>query len=106
VKGRSELRLQLDRIVVGNHSYPIASQIVAYRGKSESKQSLKSTGIGAAVGGGLGLIFGGGKGAAIGAGLGGGTGLATNAMHHGEQVQVPSESLVHFRLSSPLQFRG
>jgi len=102
VKGRSEMKLQLERIVVGSHSYPVNSQIVGYRGKSETKQSLKSTGIGAAVGGGLGAIFGGGTGAAIGAGLGGGTGLAVNAAHEGEQIRIPSETLVQFRLSSPL----
>src|SRR5262245_7535064 len=32
VKGRSELRLQLVRIVVGNHSYPVGSNVVAFRG--------------------------------------------------------------------------
>jgi hypothetical protein len=103
IKGRSELKLQLDRIVVGNHTYPVSSQIVGYRGKSETKQSLKSTGIGAAVGGGLGAIFGGGKGAAIGAGLGGGAGLGSNAMHEGDQIYISPESLVQFHLSSPMR---
>ncbi len=105
VKGRSELKLQLERVVVGNHSYPVGSQIVGYRGKSETKKSLKSTGIGAAVGGGLGAVFGGGKGAAIGAGVGGGTGLAVSAAHEGEQIRIPSERLVQFHLSSPLEIR-
>ena len=105
IKGRSVLRLQLDRIVVGNQSYNVASNVVAFRGKSEGKKTAKKAGIGAAVGGGLGALFGGGKGAAIGAGLGAGTGVASNAMHEGEQVYLDSESLVQFHLSAPIRVR-
>src|SRR5262245_4433678 len=105
VKGRSELELQLERIVVDNHSYPVTSNIVAFRGKSETKKTAKSAGIGALAGGGLGALFGGGKGAAIGAGVGAGAGLATGAAKKGSPVIVGSESLVRFRLSAPLQIR-
>jgi len=105
VSGRSELKLQLDRIAFGNHSYPVASNVAWFRGKSETKKSLKSGGIGALAGGGLGALFGGGKGAAIGAGLGAGAGVATNAAHKGEQVRIGSESLVRFQLAAPLRIR-
>jgi hypothetical protein len=103
VTGRSKLQLQLERIVVGNHSYPVASNIVAFRGKSETKKTAKSAGIGALAGGGLGALFGGGKGAAIGAGVGAGAGVATNAAKKGEQIRIGSESLVRFRLTAPLR---
>jgi hypothetical protein len=105
VKGRSELMLQLERIVVDNHSYPVDSNVVAFRGKSETKKTAKSAGIGALAGGGLGALFGGGKGAAIGAGVGAGAGVATNAAKKGEQVRIGSESLVRFRLAAPLRIR-
>src|SRR5262249_4810775 len=105
VKGRSKLEIQLERIVVGNHGYPVASNVVAFRGKSESKQTGKNAGIGALAGGGVGAIFGGGKGAAIGAGVGAGTGVAINAAKEGQQVRIGSESLIRFRLSAPLQIR-
>jgi hypothetical protein len=105
VSGRSELRLRLDRIVFGNHSYPVASNVLLFRGKSETKKSAKNAGIGALAGGGLGALFGGGKGAAIGAGLGAGAGVATNAAHKGEQVGIGSESLVRFQLAAPLRIR-
>jgi len=105
VKGRSELELQLERMVVGNHSYLVASNVVAFRGKSESKKTGKNAGIGALAGGGLGALFGGGKGAAIGAGVGAGAGVATNAAKKGEQVRIGSESVVRFRLSAPLRIR-
>jgi hypothetical protein len=105
VKGRSKLQLQLERIVVGNHSYAVASNVVEFRGKSETKKSAKSAGIGALAGGGLGALLGGGKGAAIGAGVGAGAGVATNAYKKGEQVRIGSESLVRFRLAAPLRIQ-
>jgi len=105
VKGRSKLQLQLERIVVGNHSYAVASNVVEFRGKSETKKSAKSAGIGALAGGGLGALLGGGKGAAIGAGVGAGAGVASNAYKKGEQVRIGSESLVRFRLAAPLRIQ-
>jgi len=105
VKGRSKLQLQLERIVVGNHSYAVASNVVEFRGKSETKKTAKSAGIGALAGGGLGALLGGGKGAAIGAGVGAGAGVATNAYKKGEQVRIGSESLVRFRLAAPLRIQ-
>jgi hypothetical protein len=105
VKGRSELQLQLERIVVGNRNYAVNSNVVAFRGKSETKKTGKSAGIGALAGGGLGALFGGGKGAAIGAGVGAGAGVATNAAKKGEQVHIGSESLVRFRLAAPLRIQ-
>ena len=105
VKGRSKLQLQLERIVVGNHSYAVASNVVEFRGKSETKKTAKSAGIGALAGGGLGALLGGGKGAAIGAGVGAGAGVASNAYKKGEQVRIGSESLVRFRLAAPLRIQ-
>ena len=105
IKGRSELKLQLDHIAVGNHTYMVHSGIVDFRGKNQTKKTAKSAGIGAAVGGGLGALFGGGKGAAIGAGLGAGTGVATRAVKEPEQIRIDSESLVQFRLAAPLRVR-
>ena len=103
VKGRSVLNLRLQRIDVGKHSYPVSSNVVEVRGKSETKKTAKNAGIGALAGGGLGALFGGGKGAAIGAGVGAGAGVATNAAKKGEQVRIDSESLVRFSLSAPLR---
>jgi len=102
VSGRSRLALQLDKIQYGNHIYPVRSDVVSFRGKSESKSTAKRSGIGAAIGGGIGALFGGGKGAAIGAGAGAGTGFATQALKEPEQIVVPSEMLVRFRLAAPL----
>ena len=62
-------------------------------------------GGGAAVGAILGGILGGGKGAAIGAATGGGVGAGANAVTRGQQVQIPSETLIRFRLTNPVSLR-
>jgi len=46
----------------------------------------------------IGAIVGGGKGAAIGAGVGAGAGTAVQVMTRGQQVHVPSETLLEFTL--------
>ena len=105
IKGRSELKLQLERIDVGRQAYTVHTGVLGIRGKSESKKTGKNAGIGALVGGGVGALFGGGTGAAIGAGVGAGAGVAANAAHEGEQVRIDSESLLSFSLSAPLYLR-
>ena len=67
-----------------------------------NKETAEHVGGGALIGSILGAIVGGGKGAAIGAAAGAGVGAATQIQVHGEYVRVPAESLVTFRLESPL----
>jgi hypothetical protein len=101
IKGRSELMLQLYR--VGN--YNVKSNVVAVRGSSQAKKTGKDAAIGAAAGGGLGLLFGGGKGAAIGAGVGAGAGVAHRATKGPKPAVIGSESLVNFRLATPIHVK-
>jgi hypothetical protein len=103
VKGRSELKLQLDRIVTRNATYSVHSNIIDMKGASQGKKTGKSAGIGAIVGGGIGAIAGGGKGAAIGAGAGAGTGVGVKALRGSKPVQVSPETLLTFRLEAPLR---
>ena len=56
----------------------------------------------AAVGAILGGLLGGGKGAAIGTVTGGGVGAGVNGVTRGQQVQIPTETLVSFHLQSPI----
>ena len=46
----------------------------------------------------LGALAGGGKGAAIGAGVGAGAGAGSETITKGDQVRVPSETLIEFTL--------
>jgi hypothetical protein len=70
--------------------------------KGKGKRTAAVTGGGAVVGALIGGLAGGGKGAAIGAGVGGGSGLAVSGATGGENVTLPVESRVTFKLTSPV----
>ncbi len=102
IKGRSELEVRLSRIEYRGRSYRVESSIYEEQGKARGKQTAVRTGIGAAAGGIIGAIAGRGKGAAIGAAAGGGAGFGTALFTHGQQVRIPSETVLTFRLEAPL----
>jgi hypothetical protein len=96
--GRSELRLALTEIVVNGQTVPLVSGEYELSGKSQGASTAKRTVGGAAVGSIIGAIAGGGKGAAIGAGVGGAAGAGSEIITKGDQVKVPSETLLDFTL--------
>jgi hypothetical protein len=100
--GKSELQLELTRLVIDGHDYPVVSSDYTLQGKGQGSSTAKKVGGGAAVGAIIGAIAGGGKGAAIGAAAGGATGGAVQVLTKGAQVKVPSETLLEFRLQQPV----
>jgi hypothetical protein len=102
IAGKSELQLELTgiRAVTGNIQ-PVVTGDYQVAGSSRGKQSAERIGGGAALGAIIGAIAGGGKGAAIGAGVGAGAGTAVQVLTHGEQVRVPSETVLQFALAQP-----
>ena len=96
--GRSELRLALTEIVVKGQTVPLVSGEYELSGKSRGASTAKRTVGGAAVGSIIGALAGGGKGAAIGAGVGGAAGAGSEIITKGDQVKVPSETLLEFTL--------
>ena len=58
---------------------------------------------GAALGTIIGAIAGGGKGAAIGAGAGAAAGAGAQTVMKGQQVRIPSETVLTFTTEKPLQ---
>jgi hypothetical protein len=103
LSGKSELQLELERIVVWGTSYVVVSNAVERTAEAEGPKTARDIGIGAAIGAVIGAIAGGKKGAAIGAGVGAGSGVAVAASTKGEQVLVPSESRLEFRLEQPVE---
>lgn len=103
VQGQSELRLVLTGIVLNGATHNIVTGQYEVQGSSRGHQTAKRAGIGAVAGGIIGAIAGGGKGAAIGAGVGAGAGTAVSVMTHGQQVHVPSETVLDFTLQQPVQ---
>jgi hypothetical protein len=102
IAGKSDLKLALTGIRINGNIQPVFTGDYDVSGKSRGKQTAKRAGGGAAVGAVIGAIAGGGKGAAIGAGVGAGAGTAVQVVTHGEQVKVPSETLLTFRLEQPM----
>lgn len=102
IEGRSELRLELTGINIGGRVVPISTSAYEAAGRSRGRQTAERTGIGAGLGAVIGAIAGGGRGAAIGAGIGGGAGAASQVITHGQDVHIPSETLLDFTLAQPL----
>jgi hypothetical protein len=102
IKGQSELELRLTSI--GYHGADVAVSSGAYeaQGSGRGKQTAIRTGIGAAAGALIGGLAGGGKGAGIGAAAGGGAGIGFQLLTHGQQIKIPSETEITFRLAAPL----
>jgi hypothetical protein len=100
--GKSELQLELTRLVIDGKDFPLISSDYNVQGKSRGADSAKKVGGGAVLGAIIGGIAAGGKGAAIGAAAGGGAGAGVQILTKGQQVKVPSETLLEFRLQQPV----
>jgi hypothetical protein len=100
--GQSVVILQLDRISVGGKSYSIQTDQYKRQGSSRGKNTAEKVGAGAAIGAIIGGIAGGGKGAGIGAAAGGGLGGGVQAATKGQQIKLPSETVLNFTLQNPL----
>ena len=100
--GKSQLRLELTGIVVNGQTVPLVTGEYELTGKSRGASTAKRTIGGAAVGSIIGALAGGGKGAAVGAGVGGGLGAGSEVITKGDQVKVPSETLLDFTLQQEL----
>jgi len=100
--GKSQLLLELTGIVVNGQTVPVVTGEYELTGKSRGASTAKRTVGGAAVGSIIGAIAGGGKGAAIGAGVGGAAGAGSEIITKGDQVKIPSETLLDFTLQQEL----
>ena len=102
MSGSSQLTLELTDIMINGTAYAVLTSTYSIKGKGEGSKTagkiLGGTGLGALIGG----IAGGGTGAAIGALAGAAGGTAVAASKKGEQLQIPSESLIEFRLEQPV----
>ena len=99
--GSAELQLELIRIVIDGHDYPLVSSDYTLKGQGRGSDTAKKVGGGAVFGAIIGAIAGGGRGAAIGAGAGSAAGAGVQVFTRGKQVKVPSETLLEFRLEQP-----
>jgi hypothetical protein len=103
IQGRSQLKLELTGIVVRGQTYPLVTGEYSVAGSSRGASSARRIGGATAAGTIIGAIAGGGRGAAIGAGVGAGAGTAVQVVTRGEQVHVPSETLLEFTLQQDVR---
>src|SRR6266436_2432790 len=101
MSGSSELTLELTDIVINGTAYPLLTSTYEAKGKGEGGNTAKKVVGGAGLGALIGGIAGGGAGAGIGALVGAAGGTAIAASKKGQQLQIPSESLLEFRLEQP-----
>ena len=101
--GRSELSLELTDIVINNTRFPILSNDYSVQGGNALGGTARRTASGAGLGAVIGAIGGNaGRGAAIGAATGGGASL----IMRGDQINIPSGTLLEFRLQQPASLPG
>ena len=106
--GDNTVALDLHSISVNGVMYQVDSEDIRQTGSGrdglgKNKRTGEFVGGGALLGTLLGAIAGGGKGALIGAVAGGAAGAGTEVLTKGDSVRVPAETVLTFRLDSPLQ---
>jgi hypothetical protein len=107
--GSAQVALDLAAIEIGGHRYVVSSQDLQQtndQGIGKNKRTGEMVGGGAALGTLLGAIAGGGKGAAIGAVAGAAAGGTAQVLTRGEEVKVPAETVLRFRLDKPLHLQS
>jgi len=99
--GSSQLTLELTDVIIDGSAYPLVTSSFELRGRGEGASTARNLGRGAGLGALVGVVAGGGRGAAIGTLAGAGAGTVISG-RRGEQVSIPSDTLIEFRLGHPV----
>ena len=99
--GTPQLTLELTDIVINGTALPIVTNFFEIRGRGEGPNTARNVVGGAGLGALLGAAAGGGRGAAVGT-LGGAVAGNVLSGRQGEQVTIPSNTLIEFRLAHPV----
>jgi hypothetical protein len=109
VENNGDITLDVYSITVAGRRYRVSTADEELQNRRDgvgpNERTGKYVGGGAVIGAIIGAIAGGGKGAAIGAASGAGAGAATQIITRGREVRVPAESVIRFRLDTPLRLR-
>jgi hypothetical protein len=102
LQGRAVLALTLDSFELDGKGYRVRTGSVNRVSVAHKKRNFELIGGGAGLGALIGGLAGGGKGAGIGAAAGGGLGGGVQAATKGQQIKLPSETVLTFTLQGPL----
>ena len=101
-KGASLLELRLTAMSIDRREYPVRTRDLTERKKGKGKRSAAFIGGGSGLGMLLGGLAGGGTGVLIGGLAGGGAGTAAAGFTGNRDLDIPAESIVHFKLANDL----
>ena len=105
-KGASVLELRLTSLTLNGTQYPLETRDLRETKKGKGKRSAGLIGGGAGLGMLIGGIASGGTGLLIGGLAGGGAGTAAAGLTGNRDLDIPAESIVHFRLADDLTLQG
>jgi hypothetical protein len=105
-KGRAVMALTLDSFQLNGQTYPVSSSSSARQSRGHKRRNWLW--IGGVSGGGatIGAAAAGGPGALIGAGAGAAAGTIGAAFTGKQQVKLPTETRITFRLLAPVQIQA
>lgn len=101
-KGRSLLELRLTSLTVNGTQYPVMTRDLAESKRGKGRRSAALIGGGAGLGMLVGGLASGGTGLLVGGLVGGGTGTAVAGLTGNRDLDIPAESIVHFKLADDL----
>lgn len=101
--GGASLVLELTDIVINGTAYPLMTNAYSVISQGKGEETAARTVGGVGLGTIVGALAGGGTGAAIGAVSGGALGGSVSAATPSRQANVPSESLLEFRLEQQVR---
>lgn len=107
--GTNQLVLGLRSVTVNGHEYTVSTGTVTREGNEgigANRRTATHVGGGALLGTVLGAVVGGAKGAVTGAVIGAAGGAAAQVLTKGDKINVPAETVLTFRLDSPITLQG
>ena len=105
-KGASVLELRLTSMTLNGTQYHLRTADLTQRKKGKGKRSAAMIGGGAGLGMLIGGIASGGTGLLIGGLAGGGAGTAAAGLTGNRDLDIPAETVVHFKLAQDLVVQG
>lgn len=105
VTGTRTMSLSLQSVTINGRERQASSQTEEQRGREglgRNRRTAEMAGGGAALGALLGAIAGGGSGAAAGAAIGAAGGATAQVLTRGDEVRVPAETVLTFKLDQPM----
>jgi hypothetical protein len=101
-KGRSLLELRLTSLTLNGTRYPLSTRDLTQSKKGKGKRSAAMIGGGSGLGMLVGGVATGGVGLVVGGLVGGGAGTAAAGLTGNRDINIPAESIVHFKLAEDL----